>query len=57
MRVSLDSYKGHPYVSLRQWRRDSRNPEQWWPDPRVGCSVRIHEIEEVVAALQAVQRE
>lgn len=50
LRISLDEYEGHPYVSVRLFARDTRSGE-WFPT-RKGCSVRIAECEAVASALR-----
>lgn len=54
LRVSLDSYEGHPYISVRLWTQD-RTSGEWWPT-RKGCSIRMGEAAEVAKALQAATR-
>jgi len=48
LRVSLDEFKGRPYVSLRVWERDASG--HWWPTKR-GVSVRLSEARDVAEAL------
>ena len=48
LRVDLDEYEGHAYVSLRVW---TRGPDDGWYPTRKGCSVRLSEADEVAAAL------
>jgi hypothetical protein len=51
-RVNLDEYQGRPYVSLRLWQRSQDG--NFWPT-RKGCSVRIGELPDVIAALQRAE--
>lgn len=44
LRVALDSYEGHPYISIRLWAGGRPTPK--------GCSIRMAELPVVVAALQ-----
>lgn len=54
LRLVLDEYQGHPYLSLRVWQRDHAGA--FWPT-RKGVSVRLSEAEGVAAALvQALGR-
>lgn len=56
LRVSLDQFEGHPYISIRVWSRDNRSG-QWWPLKGRGVSVRISEAEGVAQALnEALER-
>jgi hypothetical protein len=52
LRVSLDSYEGHPYITVRLWTKSAGwgNAPSWWPTPK-GVSVRLGEAREVAAAL------
>ncbi len=55
LRVSIDEYQGHPYISVRVWTYDAR-VDGWWPS-RKGVSVRLSEAEGVAAALtEAIER-
>lgn len=51
LRVSLDSYQGHPYISVRLWTRDARSGA-WWPVKGKGISVRLSEADDVAGALR-----
>ena len=51
LRVTLKTYEGKPYVSIRVWSRDERG--QFWPVKNKGCSVRLPEVAGVCEALQA----
>lgn len=55
LRVSLDEYQGHPFVSIRVWAlgRDG----QWWPVRGKGCTIRVREMGQVIAALGRAARE
>jgi hypothetical protein len=55
LRVSLDSYRGHPYLSLRLWGQDVLSGE-WWPLKGRGLSIRVGELEQVVDALESARR-
>jgi hypothetical protein len=56
LRVVLDQYEGHPFLSLRLWSRDDRSGA-WWPVRGKGISVRLKEAEGVARALmEAVKR-
>ncbi len=48
LRVVLDEYQGHPYISLRVW---SRGQDGLWFPTRKGCSVRLGEAEDLADAL------
>ena len=54
MRVCYAVFKGHPYVGLRLWRFSSRQ-WLWLPSPKVGCTVRVSELDGVIDALVAVR--
>jgi hypothetical protein len=53
MRLALAEYEGKPYVSLRVFERGSDG--QLWPMRGKGCSIRISEVAEVIAALRQVE--
>ena len=54
LRLVLDEYQGHPYLSLRVWQKDQAGA--FWPTRR-GVSVRMGEAEGVAEALvQALGR-
>lgn len=59
LRVSWAEYEGRPFLSLRQWNADDNGG--WWPDAKVGCTVRVRELadfaEGVAAALDIAGRE
>lgn len=50
LRIDLSEFNGRPYVSLRVWGKDQQG--QWWPVKGKGLSVRLHEIEETIFALE-----
>jgi hypothetical protein len=50
LRVTLKTYEGRPYVSLRVWSRDDHG--QWWPQKAKGVSVRLGEVSGVIGSLQ-----
>lgn len=55
LRVSLDEYQGHPYISVRVWTYDVR-VDGWWPS-RKGVSVRLSEASGVADTLnEAVEK-
>ena len=49
LRVTLDEYRGSPYLGLRVWERGEDG--QLHPAARKGCSVRLHEAGRVARAL------
>lgn len=49
LRVSLDEYQGHEYVSIRLWFRSPRDGA-WYPTKK-GTSIRLRELEPVIDAL------
>lgn len=48
LRVCLDKFEGHAYLSLRVWQEDADGA--WWPTKR-GVSVRLSEAHAVAMAL------
>ena len=50
LRVVLDEFQGHPYISIRLWHKDHNNA--WWPVKGKGISVRLREAESVADALR-----
>jgi hypothetical protein len=52
LRVTLATYEGRPYCALRVWDRGSDG--QFWPSKR-GCSVRLSEVADVIAALRRAE--
>lgn len=53
LRISLDEYRGHAYVSLRVWERGGKGP--FWPSKK-GVTIRLSEIETVLAALAGIAK-
>ena len=49
LRLSLATFKGHEYVATRVWTL-ARDGSAWFPT-RSGGSIRLREIDDVVAAL------
>ena len=50
LRVTLKTFAGRPFVSLRVWSRDDDGA--WWPVKGKGVSVRLGEIAGVIDALR-----
>lgn len=50
LRVSLETYQDHPYISVRVWTVDERG--QSWPVKGKGVSIRLRECDEIIAALR-----
>lgn len=48
LRVSLDEFQGHPFVSVRLW---NRGPDGSWYPTKKGCSVRLAEAEDLADVL------
>ena len=48
LRVSWDSYEGHPYLSLRVWNADDNG--DFWPT-KTGATVRLRELADFAAAV------
>jgi hypothetical protein len=53
LRVSLARFQGRAYVNLRIW--EANEAGEWWPAKGKGCSIRIHELSEMVAALRSAE--
>jgi hypothetical protein len=53
LRVVKDEYQGHPYLSLRLWRRGEDG--SWYPTPK-GCSIRMSECCLVADVLQKIHQ-
>ena len=51
LRISLDEYKGHMFISIRVFERASDG--QFYPSKTKGCSVRLAEFERVAEAILA----
>jgi hypothetical protein len=51
LRVTLEEYEGHRFVSLRVWAREN---SQWWPSKK-GCSIRRKELRGMIEALQRAE--
>jgi hypothetical protein len=49
LRVSLDQYQGHDFISVRLWAHDPKSG--FWPVKGKGISIRLREAEAVSAAL------
>ena len=50
LRVTLKTFAGRPFVSLRVWSRDDDGA--WWPVKGKGVSVRLGEVSGVIEALR-----
>jgi hypothetical protein len=50
LRVNLDEFNGHPFLSIRLWVFD-RIATAWWPTKR-GVSIRRRDIPDLIAALE-----
>jgi hypothetical protein len=48
LRVSLDEFKKRKYLALRQW---NKSGDRWLPDPRRGLSIKLREMEGLLAAI------
>jgi hypothetical protein len=56
LRVGLKEFKGHRFVRLQEWAVNMHN-SQWWPSKGKGCSIKLRELDAVVAALlQAIEQ-
>jgi hypothetical protein len=49
IRINWCEYEGHPYLSLRFWKRGDDG--QHWPDPKRGFSIRLRELPDVADAI------
>jgi Transcriptional Coactivator p15 (PC4) len=49
LRIALDEFEGRPYVALRLWAQGSDGG--FWPVRGKGLSVRVKELDDVIAAL------
>lgn len=49
LRVSLDEFENHPYISIRVWQKGEGGA--WWPVKGKGVSVRLSEATGVAEAL------
>jgi hypothetical protein len=54
LRVTLDEYNGHAFVSLRIW--EQGRDGDWWPMKNRECSIRLSEVEGMISALCQVER-
>jgi hypothetical protein len=50
LRIRLREYKGHRYLDIREWALNSHNA-QWWPERGKGVTIKLRELEAVIAAL------
>jgi hypothetical protein len=55
LRVSLDEYEEHPFVSIRVWAQGRDG--QWWPVRGKGVTVRVRELGQVINALGRAAKE
>lgn len=53
LRVVLDEFRGHAYVSVRLW---TRSAEGSWFLTKTGCSIRLSECEDFAAVLEKATR-
>ena len=49
--MAWSAYNGHPFLSVRVWAQNARG--EWWPDPKRGISVRVRELADFAAAVDA----
>jgi hypothetical protein len=47
--INWCEYEGHPYLSVRFWRRGDDG--QFWPDRHRGFSIRLRELPDIAAAI------
>src|SRR5687767_9654187 len=52
LRVRWKTFKGHSYLDLREWSVNSYNG-QWFPAKGKGITIKLRELEDVGAAIQA----
>jgi hypothetical protein len=52
MRLTSDSYEGHPYLRLQLWEGDDASG--WWPCRGKGCSIRMGEAAELAEVLASM---
>jgi hypothetical protein len=50
LRIGLKEFKGHRFIRLQEWAVNPHN-SQWWPVKGKACSVKIRELDAVIAAL------
>ncbi len=55
LRIGLKEFKGHRFIRLQEWSVNAHN-SQWWPVKGKGCSIKLREIDAVVAALNAARK-
>ena len=55
LRMSLENYEGHDYISVRLWQEDHAR-RGWWPLSGKGISIRLREAEGVAEALRRALR-
>jgi Transcriptional Coactivator p15 (PC4) len=53
LRVSLDNYKGHDFIGIRQWERNLESGA-WFPSKK-GVSIRLRELPELLDVLGRVR--
>src|SRR5262249_40284131 len=53
LRVTLSEFRGRPFIALRIWERGGDG--QLWPMKGRGCSIRLHELGEVIGALRSAE--
>lgn len=51
LRVSWAEYEGHPFLSLRVWKKDSSG--SWWPDKAKGLTIRLRELADFIDGVAA----
>jgi hypothetical protein len=55
LHIGPKEFKGHRFIRLQEWAVNPHNA-QWWPSKGKGCSIKLRELEQVVAALVAGQQ-
>lgn len=50
LRIGLKEFKGHRFIRLQEWSVNPHNA-QWWPAKSKGSSIKVRELDAVIAAL------
>jgi hypothetical protein len=52
LRIRAKEFNGHPFIDVREWSRQAAD-QGWWPVKGRGVTIKLREVAEVIAALEA----
>lgn len=54
LRIRAKEFKGHQFIDVREWSRKAAD-QDWWPVKGRGVTIKMRELEQVIAALEAAR--